>query len=121
MIKHASEARRLDGQSFDYYCSDLYARVSQWYEENEANKKVRLDTLHAIEQGGNEAAEIAELVSTAVLRHHLETMERLDIEYDFLPRESEILHLKFWDAAFALMKQKGVLTLVSEGKNTGCW
>ena len=121
MIKQASEARRLGGQSFDYYCWDLYARVSQWYEENEANKKVRLETLHAIEQGGNQAAEIAELISTAVLRRHLETMERLDIEYDFLPRESEILHLKFWDAAFELMKKKSVLTLVKEGKNKGCW
>ena len=62
-------------------------------EENEARKKLRYDTLHAIEQGGNETAEVAELISTAVLRRHLETMLRLDIEYDFLPRESEILHL----------------------------
>ena len=67
-------------------------------EENEARKKLRLDTLHAIEQGGNETAAVAELISTAVLRRHLETMLRLDIEYDFLPRESEILHLHFWDA-----------------------
>src|SRR3954453_7720109 len=109
------------GQPFDYYCWDLYAKVSQWYEKDEANKKIRLETLHAIEQGGNEAAEIADLVSTAVLRRHLETMERLDIEYDFLPRESEILHLKFWDAAFELMKKKGVLTYVEGGKNKGCW
>src|SRR5438270_2894489 len=121
MIKKASEAPRPDCQPFDYYCWDLYARVSQWYEKDEANKKVRLDTLHAIEQGGNDAAEMAEIVSPAVLRRHLETMERLDIEYDFLPRESEILHLKFWDAAFELMKKKGVLTLVKDGKNKGCW
>src|SRR4051812_43484991 len=121
MIRKSSEGHRRDGQSFDYYCWDLYAKVSQWYEKDEANKKVRLDTLHAIEQGGNEAAEVAEIVSTAVLRRHLETMERLDIEYDFLPRESEILHLQFWDAAFELMKKKGVLTLIKEGKNKGCW
>jgi arginyl-tRNA synthetase len=122
MIKEASEAPRQGGHPpFDYYCWDLYAKVSQWYEKDEANKKIRLDTLHAIEQGGNDASEIAELVSTAVLRRHLETMERLDIEYDFLPRESEILHLKFWDTAFQLMKRKGVLTLVKEGKNKGCW
>jgi arginyl-tRNA synthetase len=48
-------------------------------------------------------------------------MLRLDIEYDFLPRESEILHLKFWDAAFELMKQSGVLYFETEGKNKGCW
>jgi arginyl-tRNA synthetase len=108
-------------QPFDYYCWDLYARVSQWYEESEANKKIRLDTLHEIERGGNEAAEIAEIVSRAVLRRHLETMLRLDIKYDFLPRESEILHLHFWDAAFELMKRKGVLTKIESGKHAGCW
>ena len=66
-------------------------------EENEERKKLRYATLHEIEQGGNETAEIADLISTAVLRRHLETMLRLGIEYDFLPRESEILHLKFWE------------------------
>ncbi len=84
-------------------------------------KNIRLETLHAIEAGGNETAEIADLLSTAVLRRHLETMLRLGIEYDFLPRESEILHLKFWDLAFAQLKAKGVLYLETEGKNQGCW
>ena len=111
------------GERLDDYCWDLYARVSQWYEDPEAQerKKIRLETLHAIEAGGNETAEIADLVSTAVLRRHLETMLRLGIEYDFLPRESEILHLKFWDLAFAQLKAKGVLYLETEGKNQGCW
>jgi arginyl-tRNA synthetase len=106
---------------FDYYCWDLYARVSQWYEQDKEHLKARSHALHAIEQGGNELAEIAEMISVAVLRRHLETMDRLDIEYDFLPRESEILHLHFWEAAFELLKQKGVLYFESEGKNKGCW
>ena len=66
-------------------------------------------------------AEVAELISSAVLRRHLETMDRLDIEYDFLPRESEILRLHFWDAAFQQLKDKGVLYFETEGKNKGCW
>ena len=106
---------------FDYYCWDLYARVSQWYEQDKQHLTARHDALHAIEQGSNETAAIAELVSTAVLRRHLETMDRLDIEYDFLPRESEILHLHFWDAAFTKLKEGGVLSYESEGKNKGCW
>jgi arginyl-tRNA synthetase len=112
--------------AFDYYCWDLYARTSQWYgegsdEEKAAHKKLRLDTLHEIEHGGNDTAEMAELISTAVLRRHLETMLRLGIEYDFLPRESEILHLKFWEAAFEQLKKTGVLYFENEGKNKGCW
>ncbi|HET9838374.1 MAG TPA: arginine--tRNA ligase [Candidatus Angelobacter sp.] len=107
--------------SFDYYCWDLYARVSQWYEEDKENLKLRLKTLHEIEQGGNEAAEIGKLVSNAIIRRHLETMQRLGIKYDFLPQESEILHLHFWELAFEQMKQKGVLYFETEGKNKGCW
>ncbi len=130
--KSAAQVRQLlddlksKGERIDYYCWDLYAKTSQWYEqgsdeENAARKQLRYATLHEIELGGNETAEIAELISTAVLRRHLETMLRLDIEYDFLPRESEILHLKFWDAAFEQMKQTGVLYFETEGKNKGCW
>jgi arginyl-tRNA synthetase len=106
---------------FDFYCWDLYARVSQWYEQDKQNLSTRGAVLHAIEEGNNETGAIADLISTAVLKRHLETMDRLDIEYDFLPRESEILHLHFWDAAFAKLKEAGVLTYESEGKNRGCW
>lgn len=124
---HAREER------IDFYCWDLYARVSQWYNGNPENvptasaeelarrKQLRLDTLHALEHGEGEIAAIADLISTAVLRRHLETMQRLGIEYDFLPRESEILSLHFWDAARTLMIDKGVLYLETEGKNKGCW
>jgi len=106
---------------FDYYCWDLYARVSQWYEQDKQHLQTRLQTLHAIEDASSEIAAVADLISTAVLRRHLETMDRLDIEYDFLPRESEILHLHFWDAAFTKLKASGVLTFENEGKNKGCW
>src|SRR6202789_1955366 len=87
----------------DYACWDLYAEVSQWYEADAPRvgerRQLRLDTLHAIEAGGNEKAEIAELIATGVLQPNLATVERLGIEYDFLPRESEILHLPFWETA----------------------
>jgi len=140
-----SVRKLLDGLSFavalgepafriDFYCWDLYARVSQWYAgtgpddqappapaELARRKQIRLDTLHALEHGGNETAAIADLISTAVLQRHLETMQRLGIEYDFLPRESEILSLHFWDAARTLMLERGVLYLETEGKNKGCY
>ena len=106
---------------FDYVCWDLYARVAHWYDEDKANLQARAVTMRAIEEGNNETAAIADLISIAVLNRHLETMDRLDIEYDFLPRESEILHLHFWDAAFSKLKETGVLTFEDDGKNNGCW
>src|SRR5262249_2214845 len=102
-------AESAPGRPFDYYCWDLYARVSQWYEEDKEHLKLRLQTLHDIEHGGNQAAEMGKLISEAIIRRHLETMQRLGIQYDFLPQESEILHLHFWNLAFEQLKQKGVL------------
>ncbi|MGO9776827.1 MAG: arginine--tRNA ligase [Terracidiphilus sp.] len=133
-----SEAAQSYGMPIDYYCWNLYARVNDWYlalvddlgfpsgwDSNPKvaaeRKQIRLNTLHQIEAGNNEVAEIADLISTAVLRRHLETMLRLDIEYDFLPRESEILHMKFWESAFEEMKRTGVLYFETRGKNKGCW
>jgi arginyl-tRNA synthetase len=99
----------------------LYAQVSKWYEADKQNRDARQQVLHALEEGGNETAAIADLISIAVLRRHLKTMDRLDIEYDFLPRESEFLHLHFWDAAFTKLRDTGVLFFETEGKNKGCW
>jgi arginyl-tRNA synthetase len=113
------------GERVDYYMWDLYAQVSQWYDadptQKEARKALRLQTLHELEAGDGEVARVADLVATAVLERHLETMERLGIEYDFLPRESEILLGHFWEAARALMVERGVLYEETAGKNKGCW
>ena len=115
--KSRAEIEQLARQPrFDYYCWDLYARVSHWYAEDKQNLQVRQQALHAIEEGNNETAAVADVISVAVLRRHLETMDRLDIEYDFLPRESEILHLHFWDAAFTKLKEGGVLSFESGRK-----
>ena len=120
--KPRTEIEQLTRQPrFDYYCWDLYAQVSRWYEQNKQNREARHEVLRALEEGDNETAAIADMISIAVLRRHLETMDRLDIEYDFLPRESEILHLHFWDAAFTKLKNAGVLSFETEGKNKGCW
>jgi arginyl-tRNA synthetase len=120
--KTADEVRVLAAQPrFDYLCWDLYARVTVFLEEDKTRLSLRGEILHAIEAGSGAAAEIAEIVSTAIVRCHLFTMDRLGIEYDLLPRESEILHLKFWESAFATMIERGVIHKATTGKNAGCW
>jgi len=120
--KTPAEVRVLVSQPrFDYYCWDLYASVTHFFEEDKTRLSLRGEILKSIEQGAGEAAEMANIVAPAIVRCHLRTMERLGIEYDLLPRESEILHLKFWDAAFELLKQRKAVHLAASGKNTGCW
>jgi arginyl-tRNA synthetase len=120
--KSPAEVRALAAQpKFDYFCWDLYASVTHFYEEDKTRLALRGETLQSIEEGRGAAAEMAGAVAPAIVRCHLRTMERLGIEYDLLPRESEILHLKFWDAAFELLKQKNAIHLAASGKNAGCW
>ncbi len=109
------------GKSFDYYCWDLYARVGQEYQTNDELKAKRAEVLHLIEEGGNETANLADYAATRNVECIVDTMERFGIRYDLLPRESEILHLHFWDKAFEQMKQLGVIHFEPEGKNAGCW
>jgi arginyl-tRNA synthetase len=106
---------------FDYYCWDLYAGVSQFYEEDKSRLALRGETLHRIEHGGNDTAELAELVATAIVRAHIATMGRLNVQYDLMPRESDILQLKFWEKAFTQLKERGGIAFENEGKNKGCW
>ena len=106
---------------FDYLCWDLYARISAYYKENADSLRWRAETLHSIEAGQRELAEIGYLVADAIVKTHLATMYRLYIEYDVLPRESEILHLQFWATAFELLKERKAIYFETEGKNKGCW
>jgi arginyl-tRNA synthetase len=113
---------------FDYYCWDLYTEVGIFYRDGNPNNepnpeklKLRTKVLHAIEDGNNRIAELADYVATRNVECILNTMERLGIRYDLLARESEILHLHFWERAFELMKSEGVIRLETEGRHAGCW
>jgi arginyl-tRNA synthetase len=118
--KTLADVAALTGR-FDYYCWDLYAKVGDFYAQNPANKKLQADALHAIEAGEGEAARMGELVARRIVECHLQTVARLDITYDLLAHESDILRLHFWDRAFELLRESGAIRLETEGKNKGCW
>ena len=116
----AEVTKRLDDR-FDYFCWDLYSKMANYYAEHPESQQWRRDTLHRIEHGEGETAKLAALIARAIVRQHLATMLRLDIEYDLLPKESDIIRLHFWDRAFELLKQSGAVILEPEGKHKGCW
>ncbi len=123
----ALDASLKDDYPFDYYCWDLYARVGLFYRDGDADAKenperlkLRVETLHALEEGDNPTAELADYVATRIVNCHLDTMGRLGIRYDLLPRESEVLHF-LWQHAFERMKESGAIRLETEGKLAGCW
>jgi arginyl-tRNA synthetase len=106
---------------FDYYCWDLYARVTEWYAADKARLEIRGRALHAIEEGGNELAQIAAAVADRIVRTHLDTMARLNVGYDLLTWEGDILRLHFWTTAFEQLKATGAVYLREDGRLKGCW
>jgi arginyl-tRNA synthetase len=110
-----------DSTRFDFHCWDLYARVADWYEADKSRLQHRLDTLHDIERGGNEAAEIGALIADRIVRCHLATMARMHVDYDLLAWEGDILRLHFWARAFEILKEKGAVFLQAQGRLAGCW
>ena len=121
--KSLAEVKKLAAEPhFDYLCWDLYAKATQFFEADKTRAaKLRGETLQAIEAGAGETAEMAAVIADAVVGYHLRTMARLDIYYQLLARESEILHLHFWDAAFEKLKASGAIQFADTGKNAGCW
>ena len=115
-----AEVAAINGK-FDYFCWDVYAQVSEFYQRSEENKKWRSRTLQSVEAGNNPTAELAQHVAMRIVQAHLATMARINVRYDLLPRESEILHLHFWDTAYRLLKDRKAIYYVHEGKNRGCW
>jgi arginyl-tRNA synthetase len=120
--KGLDEIRTLaDTTRFDYYCWDLYARVTEWYEEDKTRLTIRKAALHDIEHGGNPTADVAAFVADRIVRCHLKTMRRLNIDYDLLTWEGDILRLHFWSHAFEFLKKTGAVFLQTEGRLKGCW
>jgi arginyl-tRNA synthetase len=118
--KGLEDVKKVAGK-FDYYCWDLYARVSSFLEDHPEAQKRRSEILRNIEKGIAPEADIASYISHRIIKAHLETMKRIGIRYDLLPCESSILGLQFWDKAYSLLKDKEAIYYVDEGPNKGCW
>jgi arginyl-tRNA synthetase len=118
--KALADLNALSGK-FDFYCWDLYARTAAYLEAHPESQPRKAEILKNIEHGIDPEAAMARAVSRRILRAHLETMKRIDVGYELLPCESSILGLKFWEKAFALLKEKGAVSLSETGETSGCW
>lgn len=118
--KTLEDVKNIHGK-FDYYCWDLYARVSSYLKDHPQAQERKTEILKKIELGEDPEAEMAHYISRHILRAHLQTMRRIDVSYDLLPCESSILGLEFWEEAFSLLREKKAIALAKEGANKGCW
>src|SRR6185436_11936236 len=121
-VRHIADTTR-----FDYYCWDLYSRVTEWYAGDKERLAIRAAALHDLEHGSpgtsdkNDTASIGAFIVDRIVRAHLKTMNRLNVGYDLLTFEGDILRLRFWAHAFEILKAQGAVFLQTEGRLAGCW
>ena len=115
-----NDLHQIEGK-LDYFFWDLYAETHQWIEQSPENRKLREETLKAMEKREEPTFTLSQEIARNVIQAHLRTMQRLGILYQLLPRESDILGLHFWEKTFELLKQRGAIVKVEDGKNKGCW
>ncbi len=103
----------------DHYCWDVYSEVFNKWEKEEVERGIKL-IIHEIENKGS-LFEFVKWFGEKIVREHLATVKQLEIHYDLLPRESDILSLDFWGDSFELMKKSEKFVYETEGPNKGCW
>ncbi|MDQ2731600.1 MAG: arginine--tRNA ligase [Armatimonadota bacterium] len=122
-------------QSFDYFCWDLYARVQEYLSpdaEKESPdethrsrvremKRLKEGVMHAMEERDHPLAHFAKDLSSRIVRKHLASAARMNVFYDLLNWESDILGEGFWQRTFDRLRESGVIRFEERGLNRGCW
>jgi arginyl-tRNA synthetase len=107
---------------FDQYCGDeVYVKINEMYKEDKYLEEKRRLVLKEIELGTSEIAKFASEITMRVLKDQLKTCWRMKAHYDLLNYESHIVTSRLWSKTFEMLKEKGIATLQTEGKNKYCW
>ncbi len=110
------------GQKFDHYCGDeVYVKTSEKYETVPNLQETRKKILEDMENPESEISKFANSITKKVLACQLETCWNLDVTYDCLNFESEMIHSGLWEKIFEKLKEMKILEFEKEGKNKDCW
>jgi arginyl-tRNA synthetase len=111
-----------NGKKFDHYCGDdVYVKTTQKYELDSSLEEIRKNTLKALEDGNSETAAFGDMITRKVLAGQLETCWNLNVSYDCLNFESQIIRSGLWSKIFEKLKEMGLIEFENEGKNAKCW
>ncbi|MGH1569045.1 MAG: arginine--tRNA ligase [Nitrosopumilus sp.] len=110
------------GKKFDHYCGDdVYVKTTEKYETDSSLKEIQKNVLKELEDGTSETAKFADKITRRVLEGQLETCWNLDVTYDCLNFESQIIRSGLWGKIFDKLKEMKLVEFENEGKNVGCW
>jgi len=111
-----------NGKKFDHYCGDdVYVKTTQKYELDSSLDEIRKNTLKELEDGNSETAAFGDMITRKVLAGQLQTCWNLNVSYDCLNFESQIIRSGLWSKIFEKLKEMELIEFENEGKNAQCW
>ncbi len=116
--KSLAEIQKISGLAA--YLWDLYAEVNQLFAADEGLASQRREVHKKIEEKVDPEYETCRYIATQVLLDHIRTMERIDIQYDLLARESDVIALDFFKAAAAELTGLGAMYPSEDPEKKGC-
>ena len=111
-------------ERFDFYCWDIYAKFHSELKQEDKElelSKLRREVLEQIEKQQGKYYKVSQEVVHRILDHHLSDLAKLNVEYNLLIHERDIIGFKLWDYAFELLKKSGKIKYYETGEFAGCW
>ncbi|NJE84568.1 arginine--tRNA ligase [Thermococcus sp. CX2] len=105
----------------DHKLGLLYVEVHKRLEEDpEVEKQVR-ELMKKLEEGDNEIAEAGRKLAELCVRAQMETTYRMNIAYDLLSWESDIVRSGIFEEAYSLIEKNENFEWAKEGKYAGAF
>jgi len=108
-------------EKFDHFTQRVYVETVKKLESNKSLEKKELEIIEELDKQKGKNVVTANELTNKVLQGHLETTRKLNVEFDLIVWERDIIKRGFWQKAFEILKKSKRFKQVNSGKNKGCW
>ncbi|MEM5831751.1 MAG: arginine--tRNA ligase [Candidatus Aenigmatarchaeota archaeon] len=103
-------------EKFDLYCGKIYAEVNRLLETDENIKKLKSIIIKDLERKNSFISEFNREIVNKIVLSQLKTLWYLDIYFDFLNKESDILNFGLWNETFERLSKVGKIEFIEGGE-----
>lgn len=108
-------------EKYDHFTQQIYVDTVKKLERDKTLRQKEKEIIDELDKQKGESVDKAKELTENVLRGHLETINELQVEFDLIVWERDILKSGFWQKAFEILRKSKRFEHVSTGKNKGCW
>ncbi|MEA1909999.1 MAG: DALR anticodon-binding domain-containing protein, partial [Patescibacteria group bacterium] len=96
-------------------------KIQKFYEADEKLVERKKEVLKLIEEGNNETSQKASEIANKVINRHLKTFSRLNVAYDLLVWERDIIDVGLWPSVFEKLKTEKLIENPTYGDYKDTW